>query len=224
MSELIVIEGIDGSGKGTQAARLVERLRAAGRRCELLSFPRYRDTKFGSKIGDFLNGRFGQLDQVSPFLVSLLFAGDRFESKRVLIRALAENDIVVCDRYVASNIAHQAAKLDGAERAELIEWVRHVEFTLYELPQPQRTLFLDLPVAHATRLIALKSQRSYTERAADLQEADADYLQRVHDVYARLAFEERDWLRINCLQAGELKSVEQIANEVWQATVGSDGG
>ena len=90
MSELIAIEGIDGSGKGTQAAILVDRLRAAGRRCELLSFPRYRETKFGSKIGDFLNGRFGQLDQVSPFLVSLLFAGDRFESKRVLIRALAE--------------------------------------------------------------------------------------------------------------------------------------
>jgi len=224
VSELLVIEGIDGSGKGTQAARLVERLRATGRRCELLSFPRYSETKFGSKIGDFLNGRFGQLNQVSPFLVSLLFAGDRFESKGILIRALAENDVVVCDRYVASNIAHQAAKLDGAERAELVEWVRHVEYRLYELPQPQRTLFLDLPVTHATRLIALKAQRSYTERAADLQEADADYLQRVHDVYTRLAIEEPDWLKIDCLAAGELKSIEQIADDVWQAAVESGRG
>ena len=223
MSELIVIEGIDGSGKGTQAARLVEQLRAAGRRCELLSFPRYRDTRFGSKIGDFLNGRFGQLDQVSPFLVSLLFAGDRFESKQVLMRALASNDLVICDRYVASNIAHQAAKLDGAERDELIEWVRYVEHSLYELPQPHRTVFLDLPVAHATRLIALKAQRSYTDRAADLQEADAAYLQRVHDIYARLAAAGPNWLRIDCLDAGELKSVDRIAAEVWQAVTRTNG-
>lgn len=223
MSELIVIEGIDGSGKGTQAARLVEQLRAAGRRCELLSFPRYRDTRFGSKIGDFLNGRFGKLNEVSPFLVSLLFAGDRFESKQVLIRALAENDLVICDRYVASNIAHQAAKLDGAERDELIEWVCYVEHSLYELPHPHRTVFLDLPVAHATRLIELKAQRSYTDRAADLQEADAAYLQRVHDIYTRLAAAEPNWLRIDCLDSGELKSVDRIAAEVWQAVTRTSG-
>ncbi len=223
MSELIVIEGIDGSGKGTQAARLVEQLRATGRRCELLSFPRYRDTRFGSKIGDFLNGRFGQLDQVSPFLVSLLFAGDRFESKPVLTRALAENDLVICDRYIASNIAHQAAKLDGAGREELIEWVRYVEHSLYELPQPHRTVFLDLPVVHATRLIALKAQRPYTDRAADLQEADSAYLQRVHDIYARLAIAEPNWLRIDCLDNGELKSVDRIAAEVWQAVTRTNG-
>lgn len=217
MSVLIAIEGIDGSGKGTQAARLVERLRAEGRRCELLSFPRYRDTQFGRKIGDFLNGRFGQLDQVSPFLVSLLFAGDRFESKPVLVRALAENDVVVCDRYVASNVAHQAAKVDGAERDELIEWVRSVEFTLYELPRPHCTVFLDLPVDHATKLIALKAQRTYTDRAADLQEADAAYLQRVHGIYSRLAADDPSWLRVNCLDGDELKSVDRIAEEVWQA-------
>jgi dTMP kinase len=213
VSLLIAIEGIDGSGKGTQAARLVERLRHEGHRCELLSFPRYRETQFGRKIGDFLNGRFGQLDQVSPFLVSLLFAGDRFESKPVLLRALAENDIVVCDRYVASNVAHQSAKVAGAEREELIEWVRSVEFSLYELPCPTRTIFLDLPVEQATTLIALKAQRTYTDRA----EADAAYLQRVHGVYAELASNDASWLRINCLDNRELKTVDRIAEEVWQA-------
>lgn len=217
MSVLIAIEGIDGSGKGTQAARLVDRWRAEGRRCQLLSFPRYRDTQFGQKIGDFLNGRFGQLDQVSPFLVSLLFAGDRFESKPLLTRALAENDVVVCDRYVASNIAHQAAKVDGAERDELIAWVRTLEFSLYELPQPHCTVFLDLPVDQATRLISLKAQRTYTDRAADLQEADAAYLQRVHDIYARLAADEPGWLRVDCLDGSELKTVDRIAGELWQA-------
>ncbi len=214
---LVAIEGIDGSGKGTQAARLCESLRAAGTRCELFSFPRYRDTQFGAKIGDFLNGRFGNLNQVSPFLVSLLFAGDRFESRRLLQQAIAENDIVLCDRYVASNIAHQAAKVVGAERRELIDWVRYVEHELYELPHPDRTLFLDLPVQQATELIALKARRSYTDRAADLQESDSAYLQKVHDVYSQLAADEPRWIRIDCLDGGQIKPVDQIAGEVWRA-------
>ena len=217
MGLLVAIEGIDGSGKGTQAARLCESLRAAGTKCELFSFPRYRDTQFGAKIGDFLNGRFGNLNEVSPFLVSLLFAGDRFESRRVLLQAIAENDVVLCDRYVASNIAHQAAKVDGAERRELIDWVRYVEHQLYELPHPDRTLFLDLPVQQATELIALKVRRSYTDRTADLLESDSAYLQKVHDVYVQLAADEAGWIRIDCLDGGQIKPVDQIAGEVWRA-------
>lgn len=216
MGLLVAIEGIDGSGKGTQAARLCDSLRDAGLRCELLSFPRYRETQFGAKIGDFLNGRFGNLDQVSPFLVSLLFAGDRFESRKVLLHAIAENDIVVCDRYVASNIGHQAAKVDGAERQELVRWVQYVEHELYELPHPDQTIFLDLPARHATKLIALKAQRTYTDQAADLQEADATYLQRVHDVYSQLARTETGWRRIDCLQGEQIKSMDQVAQQIWQ--------
>ena len=214
---LVAIEGIDGSGKGTQAARLCEALQVAGARCQLFSFPRYRDTKFGAKIGDFLNGRFGNLDEVSPFLVSLLFAGDRFESRRMLLQAIAENDIVLCDRYIASNIAHQAAKVDGAERQELIQWIQYVEHQLYELPHPDRTLFLDLPVRQAAQLIALKAQRTYTDRAADLQESDTGYLQKVHDVYSQLAVDGAGWVRIDCLKDGEIKPVDVIASDVWQA-------
>lgn len=217
MGLLVAIEGIDGSGKGTQAARLYEALKSAGVRCELFSFPRYRDTRFGAKIGDFLNGRFGELDKVSPFLVSLLFAGDRFESRQMLVDAIANNDVVLCDRYVASNIAHQAAKVDGHERQELVEWIRHVEHSLYQLPHADHTLFLDLPVNQATRLIALKAQRSYTDRAADLQECDQDYLQKVHDVYTQLAADEAGWIRIDCLQGGQIKSIDQVAAEVWHA-------
>lgn len=217
MGLLVAIEGIDGSGKGTQAACLLESLRAQGVRSELFSFPRYRDTQFGAKIGDFLNGRFGDLDQVSPFLVSLLFAGDRFESRKLLLQAINDCDVVLCDRYVASNIAHQAAKVDGAERTELIRWIQHVEHGLYELPQPDCTLFLDVPVQQATRLIAMKAQRTYTDRAADLQEADSDYLQKVHDVYSRLAGEGTGWLRIECVEAGQVKPIDQVAQQVRQA-------
>ena len=105
--------------------------------------------------------------------------------------------------------------LEGGERDELIRWVRYVEHQLYELPHPDLTIFLDLPVEQATRLIALKAQRSYTDRAADLQEADRGYLQMVHDVYQQLALTEPHWVRIDCFDRGVLKSVEQIGDEVW---------
>lgn len=216
MGELIAIEGIDGSGKGTQSALLCQTLRQEGARCELLSFPRYRDTQFGARIGDFLNGRFGSLDQVHPFLVTLLFAGDRFESRDVLLKSVAENDYVICDRYVASNVAHQAAKRDGTERQELVQWVDYLEFQLYKLPRPDRTLFLDLPVSTATELIAKKARRTYTDQAADLQEADTSYLQKVHDVYRELSTG-TGWIRIDCLQSGQLKSVDEISAAVRQA-------
>lgn len=213
MGILVAIEGIDGSGKGTQAALLRDRLAESGLRCDLLSFPRYRQTRFGSKIGDYLNGRFGSLDQVNPFLVTLLFSGDRFESRPVLTESLSTHDVVICDRYVASNIAHQAAKLDGAERQELIEWVEYIEFHLYALPRPALSLFLDVPVVQARDLVARKARRDYTDKTQDLQEADADYQRRVYEVYSQLS-RSSGWTSIPCVAAGAVRPTAAIADDV----------
>jgi dTMP kinase len=211
---LVAIEGIDGSGKGTQAQRLLERLEAEGQRATLLSFPRYDATFFGRAIGEYLNGAFGSLGQVHPFFAALLFAGDRFESRTVLTDALAGNDVVVLDRYVASNVAHQAARLDGIARTRLIQAIEYLEFELYHLPRPDLVVLLDLNVVQAQRLIANKPARSYTERSADIQEADADYLARVRDLYLDLARSEPNWSVINCEQEDSLRPVEQVAEEI----------
>ena len=118
MTALIAIEGIDGSGKGTQSGLLTERLRDLGYRTASIQFPRYSATTFGAAIGDFLNGRFGSLEEVHPQLAAVLYAGDRFESLSVLEEAVNTSDVVVLDRFTASNFAHQAAKLEGEERPE----------------------------------------------------------------------------------------------------------
>lgn len=212
---LLDFEGIDGSGKGTQAQRLHARLIASRLRCALISFPRYSQTLFGRAVGDFLNGRFGSLDQVHPFLVSLLFAGDRFESKGLLCDALRQHDVVVLDRYVPSNIAHQAAKLHGAERTELIRQILEIEHSIYGLPKADLVLHLDLPVSQAQALVARKAQRDYTQHAADIQEADAGYLAHVAEVYQALAQSEPDWCRIECCPAGRLLSVDEVHDLVW---------
>lgn len=214
MSVLIALEGIDGSGKGTQSQRLQQTLTADGHRVALLSFPRYDQTFFGRAIGEFLNGRFGSLDEVHPQLAALLFAGDRFESKPLITDALAQHDLVLCDRYVASNIAHQAAKLEQPQRGPLESWIAQLEFEVYALPRPDLTLLLDLPAATAQQLIARKSARSYTDKAADLQEADTDYLQRVRQVYLELEAADPRWQRIEVERNGQLRSIDDVADEI----------
>lgn len=215
MALLIDIEGIDGSGKGTQARRLCDRLVQSGVTASLISFPRYDATLFGRAIGEFLNGDYGTLDQVHPFLVSLLFAGDRFESKSVLDEARASSEVVVLDRYVPSNVAHQASKCAGAARADLIKRIHSLEFEVFGLPRPDLVLLLDLPVPMAQELVLRKSARSYTHRAADLQEADAAYLERVREVYLDLSRHGSEWRRIAVADGDRVRAIDEVSDEIW---------
>jgi len=215
VSLLVVIEGIDGSGKGTQSARLRDRLLARGLRAGLLSFPRYDATFFGRRIGDFLNGRFGQLNEVDPFLASLLYAGDRLESKTELLRLLSESDVLVLDRYVPSNIAHQAGKRTGADRQELADWIEKIEYDLFGLPRPDLVVLLDTPAEVSQELIAKKAPRTYTTEAADMQEADTGYLSRVRSAYCELAAE-RNWSIVSVVNAIGIREMDDITAEIEQ--------
>lgn len=214
---LIAIEGIDGSGKGTQAKLLQGRFLAEGRTATLLSFPRYTETRFGGFVGEYLNGRYGALDEVYPLLAALLFAGDRLESRPTLLDAIDRHDVVICDRYVASNVAHQAAKLAAADRDELARRIEAVEFEVYRLPRPDRTILLDLSVENARRLIARKAKRPYTDQTEDLHESDGLYLGAVGDVYRSRQAADPTWQRIACERNGVVRPVDEIAAEVWSA-------
>ena len=209
MAFLIDIEGIDGSGKGTQAALLTEYLQQQGYRTRLISFPRYGKTLFARGIADFLNGRYGALDEVNPFLVSLLYSGDRFESRAWLLDQLASEQVLVLDRYVPSNLAHQGSKCRGSEREELIRWIEQIEYEVYALPRPDLVLWLDLPVPIAHERIAAKKPREYTSQTTDLQEADSNHLLRTREVYESLAQSRREWHTIPAFEgACPLSAVE----------------
>ncbi len=213
---LIAIEGIDGSGKGTQAKRLLERLLAANVSATLISFPRYSQTHFGRTIGRFLNGEFGALDVVDPHLAATLYASDRFESKSFLLEQLQQFEVVVCDRYVASNTAHQGAKRTGEDRRALQDWIAQTEYGVFALPRADLTILLDLSAELSQTLIAKKAQRDYTDKKADIQEADVGYLRSVRDVYLDVAASEANWVRVPVEADGSIRSIDDVSEDIWR--------
>jgi dTMP kinase len=215
MATLIAIEGIDGAGKGTQAGRLVSSLREMGLRVDTLQFPRYSATNFGGAIGDFLNGRFGSLNQVHPQLAAVLYAGDRFESRPLLMQLMEDNDVVVLDRFVGSNLAHQSAKLDGAERTALVDWIENIEYEVFQLPRPALTVLIDMSSQMSRELVSRKATRDYTDQEADLQESDLPYLERVRRCYLALAHSRLDWRTIHGLsEDGSLRTIDEVGEEI----------
>ena len=215
--KLIVLEGIDGSGKRTQMDLLARRLEARGLPIVRMSFPRY-ESSFGRLVARYLNGEFGPLDAVDPHFSALLYAGDRYEAKNELESALAAGKTVLADRYIGSNLAHQTARVAPKHRDEFLTWLRHLEYDIYSLPGEDLTVYLRVPAKVAHLLIGQKATRDYTSRRHDLQEADLDHLEKAAMLYDRLAAGS-NWVRIECVDpvAGALYAPEEIHRTVLEA-------
>lgn len=218
MAVLVAVEGIDGSGKKTQVARLSARARAAGHKVEAFDFPQYGMNPFGVAVADYLNGKYGAVGEVPAELAALLFAGDRFATRPWLLEALERSDLVICDRYVASNVAHQAAKLPEARRDEFVDWLEQIEYDVYRLPHPDLTIYLEMPVEVAAELVLRKGARSYTEAELDIHESDAAYLAECAAVYKHLADRRGAdrWITFSCVDSSAtLLPPETIAERIW---------
>ena len=215
--KLIALEGIDGSGKRTQLELLAGAFNARGLAVYRISFPRY-ESFFGKLVGRYLNGEFGSLNAVDPHLSALLYVGDRFEAKAEIEAALSAGKIVLADRYIGSNMAHQSARVAPEQRAEFLEWLKRLEYSLYALPPEDLVIYLHVPVAEAHRLVGSKSARAYTNLKRDIQEADIKHLEQTAIIYDRLATE-ANWARIDCTDAvsGALNAPEEIHRAVLQA-------
>jgi dTMP kinase len=214
---LIAIEGIDGSGKRTQLDLLEKSLQAAGIPVHSTGFPRY-DSWFGKMVGQFLNGELGSLESVDPHFTALLYAGDRFEAKSSIEGALDEGKIVLIDRYIGSNLAHQTARVAPDKREDFRCWIRHLEYEIYNLPREDRTIYLRVPPGEAQKLVNLKAERTYTAAKRDLLEASLRHLQDAADMYDLLS-RDAPWITIQCFDSprNAIRPPQDIAQEVWAA-------
>lgn len=219
LGRLIAIEGIDGSGKCTQMDLLqnVIAVGHGGRSVYSTAFPQY-DSWFGKMVGQFLNGDFGALDSVDPHFSALLYAGDRFEAKPKLEAALNNGQIVLVDRYIGSNLAHQTARVPAEKRGDFRRWIEHLEYGIYGLPREDLILYLRVPPKQAQSLVAQKSARTYTTAKQDILEASLRHLEQAAEMYDLLS-RDAPWVTIECYDParGAMRRPKDIAQEVLAA-------
>jgi dTMP kinase len=206
---LIAIEGIDGSGKGTQARRLATELD-----CRFISFPQYNYTFFSSLVKKYLVGELGDIDANHPLLVSLLYSLDRWEyvKKTQEYDPLVDGRTVVFDRYVSSNVAHQGAKLPaGPAREQLLTQIERIEFDVLGLPRPDLTILMDIPAEYSYQ------RAQGRRRGVDMHEGDSAYLRATREAYRTLATDNPAWQVVNCIAAGSReRNEDEIAQEISQ--------
>jgi dTMP kinase len=213
----IVIEGTDGSGKGTQFELLTARLREAGYQVATFDFPQYEKPS-SYFVQQYLNGKYGSAEEVGPYTGSLFYALDRYESAPAIREALARGQVVVCNRFAGSNMAHQGAKFRNAEeRRGFFIWLDNLEFEMLHIPRPDISFVLRVPAGTAQALVDQKTERTYTSKKRDLHEADLKHLELAVEVYDDLAqLFPKDFQRIDCVRGGKLLDIEAVQAMLWE--------
>ena len=158
-------------------------------------------------------------DEVNPYLTSLLYAGDRWEAKNQMHKWLDEGSVIISNRYVCSNMAHQGAKIvNVVERKKFYKWIEVLEHEVYAVPRADFTIYLHVPVDISRELIKARLRESEGLKSKmDLHEEDTEYLKRVRNVYVELAGSDSNWCTIECTENSQIKSKEGISEEIWQA-------
>lgn len=215
----IVLEGVDGSGKSTQIANLQGMFAEQGISTEYLHFPRFDAPYFGDLIARFLRGELGSVEQVDPYIVAMLYAGDRRDAASMIRGWMAEGKVVICDRYVYSNIGYQCAKVaDTKEREKLREWILSLEYDYFAIPRPDVSLFLDVPFAFTERKLMQEvregDDRAYLNGKKDIHEQSMDLQRAVRQVYLDAAECDENMYVVDCSEAGEMASPERIFEKI----------
>lgn len=211
--KLIVIEGLDGSGKATQAQKLFEKLKDQGKQVIKVSFPDYNSNS-SALVKMYLNGEFGsEPNQVNPYAASSFYAIDRFASyTKNWKNFYLDGGTVIADRYTTSNAIHQCAKLPKEQWKDFINWLFHYEYELLGIPEPYRTLYLRVDPEVSQKLMTKRYQGN--EERKDIHESDLEYLRRSREA-ADYCAKELGWTLIECVQNGDMRSIEDIAADIF---------
>ena len=217
MGKLIVIEGLDGSGKSTQLELLPQNLKKAGIDSRSVSFPDY-DSNSSALVKMYLGGEFGKKPgDVNAYAASLFYAVDRFASyKTNWGEYYNQNGVIVSGRYTTSNAVHQTSKMDESEWKDFLDWLYDLEYNKVAIPKPDKVIFLDMPIEVSQKLLSGRYKGDETKK--DIHESDTAYLDKCRKA-AMFTAEYSGWTIVPCAKDGEPRSIEDIANDVLKETL-----
>ena len=210
--KLIVIEGLDGSGKATQAKHLAAALQQQGKQIREISFPNY-DSDSSAPVRMYLSGAFGtEPGDVNPYAASSFYAIDRYAGMKQDWGCFYDDGgILIADRYTTSNAIHQCCKLPKEQWDSYLHWLFHYEYELLGLPSPDLVIYLRLGIETSQRLM---SERYHgDEKKKDIHESNMSYLEQAH-IAADYCARKYDWKTVDCVEADGLRSIEAIGTDV----------
>ncbi len=207
---LIVLDGIDGSGKSTQLKMLDDELKFIGYKTEVIHFPQH-GSRSAAMVDDYLAGKFGS---VNPYAASAFYAVDRFEAGPRIEAWLKEGKVVLSDRYVTANAAHQGGKIvDHFERLKFFKWLDNLEYTVFGIPKPDLNIILNVPAEAAIQLLKLRAEDAH--HVDKMHEPNKQHLVNSYNAFVEISRLFPNTKLIECVQNNELLPPEQIHNKVW---------
>jgi len=210
----VVIDGIDGSGKWTQVRLLEKKLKKMWKKVKILDYPRYGE-KSAFAVEKYLNWDYGK--DVTAKQASMFYALDRYDDSFNLRNDFNKYDLIISNRYVSANMIHQAGKIqDKTERDEFLNWLEELEYVIFDIPRPDKTIFLNVSPEMSQKLILMKEEREYLKnwKKMDLHEEDKDHLINAHASAMEVVEKYSDWVKIDCEVGGEMRRIEEINGEI----------
>ena len=211
---LLVIEGLDGSGKATQTQKLMERLESLGKDAVKVSFPNYEDDS-SALVKMYLRGDLGQAEEVNAYAASLFYTVDRYATFRKSYESFwKQGHCTVADRYTTSNMFHQCTKEPKENWDSNLSWLEDLEYEKVGLPRPTQVIYLDVEPEVSRALLSKRYEGDESKK--DIHEANFAYLLRCREA-ALYAAEKFGWKVIACNKGSEMRSIEEISDEIWGA-------
>ncbi len=218
--KLIVLDGIDGSGKATQVRLLEQRLKKEGKKVKSIDFPRYEDNFFGKFIGEYLSGIYGDFIKVDPKLASVLYAADRFESSKKIQDWLSSGFTVLADRYATANQIHQGGKIsDLKKRKEFLSFLDKMEYSVFKIPRPDLVIYLDVPFEVSKMWLQKKvaqRKKTYLKGRKDVAEDNLLHLKNSRNSALLLEKQNKNWEKVVCCKGKVCMPPEGVHEEVYK--------
>ncbi len=213
--KLIVIDGTDGSGKTTQLKLLKERLEKKGYSVKEADFPQY-NTKSAGLVEEYLSGKYGQADDVTPYQSSIFYAVDRFDASFKIKQWLKEGNIVLSNRYVSSSLGHQGGKIDNPlERKDFFDWLCDLEYKIFNLPKPDLSLILYVEPEISQKLSIDRKREDWEGKTKDIHEDNLNHLKKAAKIFIEISNSFSGFKLISCTKDEQILSRSDINDLIY---------